>query len=162
VEAIFIILMVIAVCLISIFFLLKLLAERYLLLLNKYHLNRYEKIINKKKQQKTNKPDEFLSKDQKQEQKEIDEMQQEMLSGVEVINQKGKGTDLILAHQQVVDLAKPVGKFSSMIIKQKIGFIMALAGLKNQFAKDGQKVGAWRLFIKAQAMSKKFEKGQGR
>lgn len=57
---------------------------------------------------------------------------------------------------RIVGVAKPVGFWSNFVMKQKIGFIVALGGL------SGSKKGYWENYIKAQAASQSKEQSRGK
>ncbi len=160
-KILLIILLLIGVFAFSIAFLFRILADRYLLLMKRHDLKRAEKSKISKKS-KPNRPDEFLTKDQKKEQKEFDQELENFRSGVEIYDPDNKRKDVALAQEQpqIVDIVKPVGRFSAMIIKQKMGFLLAVAGL--QSAAGVRPKNYWQTVIKAQEMTKSFNKGQGR
>jgi hypothetical protein len=59
---------------------------------------------------------------------------------------------------QIVGVAKPVGFWSRLIRNQKLGFMIALAGLQHNPSSKGY----WVNLIKAQAISQGKEQGKGR
>lgn len=60
----------------------------------------------------------------------------------------------------IVGVAKPVGMWSKFIMKQKLGFILALGGL--QSGQDKGSKGYWQNLIKAQGFSQGKDQGRGR
>lgn len=59
----------------------------------------------------------------------------------------------------VVGVAKPVGIWSKFIMKQKLGFILAMGGLQS---KDKSSKSYWTNLIKAQGASQGKDQGRGR
>lgn len=96
--------------------------------------------------------DDFLSKD-----RGIEKLKEERKEayGVELYN--ATGTE-IEEQPQIVDVAKPIGIWTNLIMKQKLGFIIAMGGMK-----DGSANKFWQNMIKAQeAASRGHNQSRGR
>jgi len=130
------------------------LANHYRDIQSKKALNR----INENSPYKRQKPkhsrrgDDFLSRDKVAE-KKVQE-QEEM----GVVRYDPHEQELTTEQEQtrIVGVAKPVGFWSNFVMKQKIGFIVALGGL------SGSKKGYWENYIKAQAASQSKEQSRGK
>jgi hypothetical protein len=96
--------------------------------------------------------DDFLSRDKVAEKKTKEE--QEM--GVARYNPHEQELNTPQEESRIVGVAKPVGFWSNFVMKQKIGFIVALGGLA------GSKKGYWENYIKAQAASQSKEQSRGK
>ena len=131
------------------------LADRYYMQASK---KRIKKILAKSPYKKEHKPkpkrdDDFLSKDKVREAKK----RREREKGVSIYDPDGKNAELAADDQQIVDVVKPVGRWSSFIMKQKMGFILAMGGLQGN-----KKGGFWTNLIKAQAASRGKGESKGR
>lgn len=138
----------------------------FVFLANKYQEYSSKKrlrTIDKTSQYRTRKPgpvkltDELKSKDRGLEKMKEEQMQ----TNVEVYteyNSPAKQQDDL----QIVDVAKPVGRWSSFIMKQKMGFILAMGGLQSLAGKHNSKEGFWSNLIKAQASSRGKGASKGR
>jgi len=102
---------------------------------------------------KPKRDDEFISKDKVREAKK----QSALDRGVSVYNPRGQEAQLSADDSQIVDVVKPVGRWSSFIMKQKMGFILAMGGLSGN-----KKGGFWTNLIKAQAASRGKGESKGR
>lgn len=127
--------------------------------------NRYTKMIMNKKIEEINaqspyrdkkpkplKPQDHLAKNKIKEK----EAEQELESAVSKYNPIDQDLEVGGEDVQIVGVAKPVGFWSRFIMNQKLGFIVARAGLQ------GNKKGYWANLIKAQAASQGKDQGRGR
>ncbi len=96
----------------------------------------------------------FLSKDRGLE--KIKEEEQKA-HGVTKYNPDGQDLETEQKQDMIVGVAEPVGIWSKFIMKQKMGFIIAMGGLQGN-----KKGGFWANLIKAQAASRGKGQSQGR
>ena len=95
----------------------------------------------------------FLSKD-----RGLEKMKEEReAAGVTKYNPDGQELETSQEQDMIVGVAEPVGIWSKFIMKQKMGFIIAMGGLQGN-----KKGGFWTNLIKAQAASRGKGQGQGR
>ncbi|RDD35266.1 hypothetical protein Wcon_00585 [Wolbachia endosymbiont of Cylisticus convexus] len=84
--------------------------------------------------------------------------QRELMKQQEMLREKQKDIQVYKDDLEIVDIAKPVGKWTKMVM---IG-----NGLMQRFAqlihREGGQKGFWELFIKAQASTQGKHKGKGR
>ncbi|MDG7052353.1 MAG: hypothetical protein LKM45_00465 [Wolbachia endosymbiont of Alcedoecus sp.] len=84
--------------------------------------------------------------------------QREFIKHQEMLREKQKDIQVYKEDPEIVDIAKPVGKWTKMV--------MICNGLMQRFAqlihREGGQKGFWELFIKAQASTKGKYKGKGR
>ncbi len=99
------------------------------------------------------KTDEVLSKDRGLE--KLKEERRE--TGVTKYNPEEQELESSRDNEVIVGVAKPVGIWSKFIMKQKMGFIIAMGGLQNN-----KKGGFWTNLIKAQGSSRGKGHGKGR
>jgi hypothetical protein len=95
---------------------------------------------------------ETLSKD-----RGLEKLKEEREVGVTKYNPESQELENSRDNQVIVGVAKPVGIWTKFIMKQKIGFIIAMGGLQNN-----NKGGFWTNLIKAQASSRGKGHGKGR
>ncbi|MDR2609092.1 MAG: hypothetical protein LBC06_00675 [Rickettsiales bacterium] len=84
--------------------------------------------------------------------------QTELMKHQEMLREKQKDIQVYKEDPEIVDIAKPVGKWTKMVMLSG-GFMQRLAQLINR---EGGQKGFWELFIKAQASTKGKYKGKGR
>jgi hypothetical protein len=98
--------------------------------------------------------DDFLSRDKVAEKKKKEQLE----TGVVKYNirEQELGAGREQEETRIVGVAEPVGFWSKFVMKQKLGFIIALGGL------TGSKKGYWQNYIKAQAASQGKDQGRGR
>ncbi|KLT22186.1 hypothetical protein wVul_1120 [Wolbachia endosymbiont of Armadillidium vulgare str. wVulC] len=84
--------------------------------------------------------------------------QRELMKQQEMLREKQKDIQVYKDDLEIVDIAKPVGKWTKMVM---IG-----NGLMQRFAqlihREGGQKGFWELFVKAQASTQGKHKGKGR
>ena len=97
-------------------------------------------------------PRDYLAKNKIREQQE----QQELENAVMKYDPLGQAMEVGADDAQIVGVAKPVGFWTRFVMKQKLGFIVARAGLHSS------KKGYWANLIKAQASSQGKDQGRGR
>ena len=107
-----------------------------------------------KKPKHSRRGDDFLSRDKIAEKKKKEELE----AGVVKYNPREQelGETREQESTKIVGIAEPVGFWSKFVMKQKIGFIIALGGL------TGNKKGYWQNYIKAQAASQGKDQTRGR
>lgn len=96
--------------------------------------------------------DDFLSRDKVAEKKK----QEDLEMGVVRYDPHEQELSTPQEESRIVGVAKPVGFWTNFVMKQKIGFIVALGGL------SGSKKGYWENYIKAQAASQSKEQSRGK
>ncbi|MGL9725527.1 MAG: hypothetical protein ACR5KV_02170 [Wolbachia sp.] len=84
--------------------------------------------------------------------------QKELMKKQEILSDKQKAMQIYKEDLKIVDIAKPVGKWTKMVMMSS-GLIQRFAQLIH---KEGGKKGFWELFIKTQASTKGKHKGKGR
>ncbi|MCA4773813.1 hypothetical protein [Wolbachia endosymbiont of Mansonella perstans] len=84
--------------------------------------------------------------------------QKELIKHQEMLHEKQKGIQVYKEDPEIVDIAKPVGKWTKMVMLSG-EFVQRLAQLINR---EGGKKGFWELFVKAQASTQDKHKGKGR
>lgn len=84
--------------------------------------------------------------------------QKELLKRQEILHEKQKDIQVYKEDPEIVDIAKPVGKWTKMVMRGN-GLMQRFAQLIHR--KGGQK-GFWELFVKAQASTQGKHKGKGR
>ncbi|MFP3035635.1 MAG: hypothetical protein ACEY3A_01120 [Wolbachia sp.] len=84
--------------------------------------------------------------------------QKELMKHQEMLREKQKDIQVYKEDPEIVDIAKPVGKWTKMIMSSG-GFMKRLAQLINR---ESVKKGFWELFVKAQASTQGKHKGKGR
>ncbi len=120
--------------------------------------------LRKKDKTKSKNSDEFKARDERkeivtgqavsQEYEKLQEKEEKFQEGlVKTEKEKGQGAETI-----IVDVAKPVGFWSRLIMSQKLGFIIAMRQQMNR--KNNRHY--FQNLIKAQAQSKGKEKGMQR
>ncbi|MCE2993152.1 MAG: hypothetical protein LW826_03005 [Candidatus Jidaibacter sp.] len=138
----------------------------FLFLANKYQAYSSKqrlRNIDKTSQYRTRKPgpikltDELKSKDRGLEKIKQEQMQTNVEVYTEYSSPAKQQDDIA-----IVGVAKPVGRWSSFIMKQKMGFILAMGGLQSLAGKHNSKEGFWTNLIKAQAASKGKGASKGR
>lgn len=130
-----------------------------------YLANRYTVLISAKRLQEINehspyrgnkpkpkKPQDHLAKNKIKEQQE----EQELEKAVMKYDPLGQSMEAIGDDARIVGVAEPIGFFTRFVMKQKLGFIVARAGLQSS------KKGYWVNLIKAQAASQGKDQGRGR
>ncbi len=84
--------------------------------------------------------------------------QKELLKRQEILHEKQKDIQVYKEDPEIVDIAKPVGKWTKMVMRGN--------GLMQRFAqlihREGGQKGFWELFVKAQASTQGKHKGKGR
>ncbi|MCV3769764.1 MAG: hypothetical protein K0T53_03555 [Wolbachia pipientis] len=82
----------------------------------------------------------------------------ELIRRQEILHKKQKDVKVYKEASKIIDIAKPVGKWTKMII---IGsdLIQHFTQLIN---KNGKQKGFWELFIKTQVLTRGKHKGKGR
>ncbi|MDR1139561.1 MAG: hypothetical protein LBJ80_03715 [Rickettsiales bacterium] len=84
--------------------------------------------------------------------------QKELVKRQEVLHESQKDMQVYKEDPEIVDIAKPVGKWTKMVMMGN--------GLMQRFAqlihREGGQKGFWELFVKAQASTKGKYKGKGR
>ena len=142
-----------------------------------YLANKYEKLMIEasKKSHINNNPysrdkkysrptDEMLSRDKKKErQEEIDIARglRKYNPGIDPDAPQSEHEETTINQKEeikIVGVVKPQGFWSEFVIKQKIGFMIAMGGLN----KDQKSNTYWRNYIKAQAASESKEQSRGR
>ncbi|KDB19455.1 hypothetical protein [Wolbachia endosymbiont of Glossina morsitans morsitans] len=123
------------------------------LFLRKIYKNRIRKIIFPRK----------VFKEEWEEDRKFNELyqknkQKELLKQQEMLREKQKDVQVYKEDPEIVDIAKPVGKWTKMVIMGN--------GLMKRFAQlihsEGGQKGFWELFVKAQASTQGKHKGKGR
>ncbi|MGL9717608.1 MAG: hypothetical protein ACR5K9_02765 [Wolbachia sp.] len=84
--------------------------------------------------------------------------QKELMKHQEMLREKQKDIQIYKEDPEIVDIAKPVGKWTKMVMMGG-GLMQRLAQLMKR---EGDKKGFWELFVKAQASTKGKYKGKGR
>ncbi|MDG7053034.1 MAG: hypothetical protein LKM45_04085 [Wolbachia endosymbiont of Alcedoecus sp.] len=84
--------------------------------------------------------------------------QREFIKHQEMLREKQKDIQVYKEDPEIVDIAKPVGKWTKMVMMGG-GLMQRLAQLMKR---EGDKKGFWELFVKAQASTKGKYKGKGR
>lgn len=121
------------------------------LFLRKIYKNRIRKIIFPRK----------VFKEEWEEDRKFNELyqknkQKELMKQQEILREKQK--DVQKEDPEIVDIAKPVGKWTKMVMMGN--------GLMQRFAqlihREGGQKGFWELFVKAQASTQGKHKGKGR
>ncbi|WP_341817200.1 hypothetical protein [Wolbachia endosymbiont (group A) of Agelastica alni] len=84
--------------------------------------------------------------------------QKELMKQQEILREKQKDVQVYKEDPEIVDIAKPVGKWTKMVMMGN--------GLMQRFAqlihREGGQKGFWELFVKAQASTQGKHKGKGR
>ncbi|WP_338406383.1 hypothetical protein [Wolbachia endosymbiont (group A) of Longitarsus flavicornis] len=84
--------------------------------------------------------------------------QKELMKQHEILREKQKDVQVYKEDPEIVDIAKPVGKWTKMVMMGN--------GLMQRFAqlihREGGQKGFWELFVKAQASTQGKHKGKGR
>lgn len=153
-SSLVVLILVILAILTCIIFTLSFLAEQYRINIREKRLaaiNEQSPYRAKPKPFKSDK--DHLSKDRIQEKK----IQEELENSVSKYNPRGIKLDSVEQQIEIVGVAKPVGFWSRFVMNQKIGFIVARAGLQSD-----SKKGYWENLIKAQAASQSKDQGKGR
>lgn len=123
------------------------------LFLRKIYKNRIRKIISPRK----------VFKEEWEEDRKFNELyqknkQKELLKQQEMLREKQKDVQVYKEDPEIVDIAKPVGKWTKMVMMGN--------GLMKRFAQlihsEGGQKGFWELFVKAQASTQGKHKGKGR
>ncbi|MGL5029532.1 MAG: hypothetical protein ACRC6C_05595 [Wolbachia pipientis] len=123
------------------------------LFLRKIYKNRIRKIIFPRK----------VFKEEWEEDRKFNELyqknkQKELLKQQEMLREKQKDVQVYKEDPEIVDIAKPVGKWTKMVMMGN--------GLMKRFAQlihsEGGQKGFWKLFVKAQASTQGKHKGKGR
>ncbi len=123
------------------------------LFLRKIYKNRIRKIILPRK----------VFKEEWEEDRKFNELyqknkQKELMKQQETLREKQKDVQVYKEDPEIVDIAKPVGKWTKMIMMGN--------GLMQRFAqlihREGGQKGFWELFVKAQASTQGKHKGKGR
>ncbi|MDE5057645.1 hypothetical protein OZD61_02415 [Wolbachia endosymbiont of Drosophila bocki] len=123
------------------------------LFLRKIYKNRIRKIIFPRK----------VFKEEWEEDRKFNELyqknkQKELLKQQEMLREKQKDVQVYKEDPEIVDIAKPVGKWTKMVMMGN--------GLMKRFAQlihsEGGQKGFWELFVKAQASTQGKHKGKGR
>ncbi|MDF3047606.1 MAG: hypothetical protein K0R73_724 [Candidatus Midichloriaceae bacterium] len=154
-EFLFIILAISAIALICVMIFLNYLASYYQVRQRKKRLDAIDKGSPYRKQKPAPiKPDkDFLSKD-----RGLEKIKEEReIAGVTKYNPNGNELESNKEQDVIVGVAEPVGIWSKFIMKQKIGFIIAMGGLQGN-----KKGGFWTNLIKAQAASRGKGASKGR
>ncbi|QOD38539.1 hypothetical protein [Candidatus Wolbachia massiliensis] len=84
--------------------------------------------------------------------------QKELLKQQETLRENQKDYVQYREDSEIVDIAKPIGKWTKMVMLSG-GFMQRLAQLMKG---EGGKKGFWELFVKAQASTQGKHKGKGR
>lgn len=84
--------------------------------------------------------------------------QRELIKRQEILRDGQKDIQIYKEDPEVVDIAKPIGKWTQMVMHSG-GLMQRLAQLVKR---EGGKKGFWELFIKAQASIQGKHKGKGR
>ncbi|MCM1001035.1 MAG: hypothetical protein KTV72_01695 [Wolbachia endosymbiont of Melophagus ovinus] len=104
-----------------------------------------------------------VSEEEREEDRKFNELyqknkQKELMKHQEMLREKQKDIQVYKEDPEIVDIAKPVGKWTKMVMMGN--------GLMQRFAqlihREGGQKGFWELFIKAQASTKGKYKGKGR
>ncbi|BEP31058.1 MAG: hypothetical protein WBIAU1_05360 [Wolbachia endosymbiont of Drosophila biauraria] len=123
------------------------------LFLRKIYKNRIRKIIFPRK----------VFKEEWEEDRKFNELyqknkQKELMKQREILREKQKDVQVYKEDSEIVDIAKPVGKWTKMVMMGN--------GLMQRFAqlihREGGQKGFWELFVKAQASTQGKHKGKGR
>ena len=126
------------------------LADKYNSSLSRKRLNIVDGSSPYRRDKKINiKPhNDFLSKNRIKEQLREEKLVNQVYALPKAASQKSSDV--------IVGVVNPIGRWTHFIVKQKLGFILALRGLQ------GNNKGSWVNRIKAQDISKSSEKGKGR
>ncbi|WP_425385085.1 hypothetical protein [Wolbachia endosymbiont (group B) of Schoenobius gigantella] len=123
------------------------------LFLRKIYKNRIRKIIFPRK----------VFKEEWEEDRKFNELyqknkQKELMKQQEILREKQKDVQVYKEDPEIVDIAKPVGKWTKMVMMGN--------GLMQRFAqlihREGGQKGFWELFVKSQASTQVKHKGKGR
>lgn len=102
-------------------------------------------------------------KEEREEDRKFNELyqknkQKELMKQQETLREKQKDIQVYKEDPEIVDIAKPVGKWTKMVMMGN--------GLMQRFAqlihREGGQKGFWELFVKAQASTQGKHKGKGR
>lgn len=130
-------------------------------LAGKYHQHKSRKrldAIAKSSPYKNTKPKPHKTdKDYRAKDMVLEKRQQEQSTGVTKYDPHGRGELQNVDDREIVGVAKPVGIWSNFIMKQKMGFIIAMGGLQGN-----KKGGFWVNLIKAQGATRGKDQGKGR
>ncbi|APR98345.1 hypothetical protein [Wolbachia endosymbiont of Folsomia candida] len=121
----------------------------------KIYKNRIRKVVFPKKVLK-----EEWEENQKDNERYKEKKQKELIKRQETLRESQKNDDIQVYHEdlEIVDIAKPVGKWTQMVMLGG-GLMKRLAQLINR---EGGQKGYWELFVKAQASTQGKYKGKGR